>query len=269
MNTLDCALMLLDEGIETIPLDKYKNPLMKFKNLPMTKELITDNNWRYHKAPMLAVLCRGVWCIDIDINHGDGKDGFESIKSIEEYAEIVANANKTWVQRTPSGGMHLVFKKRDGIPYGQKIDYLKGVDIKAHQNNYFVLGGSVGAKGKYTLNGKEPILYQGKFEQMIFDKQGNYEEQKLSKYSTRNVLKNYDFSYLDSHQTGQGKGKEAYERIVNGQSVSRNDDLFKACSYARACGVSIEPLRVLIGDIKNGDIFTESEFTATLNSAFR
>ena len=47
-----------------------------------------------------------------------------------------------------------------------------------------------------------------------------------------------------------GEGKQAYQRIVNGESEYRNNDLYKAASYARQCNVDIEPLRILIGDNK-------------------
>ncbi|HCZ3216196.1 TPA: DNA primase, partial [Staphylococcus aureus] len=49
----------------------------------------------------------------------------------------------------------------------------------------------------------------------------------------------------------------------------RNNDLFKAVSYAIQCNVDIEPLRVLIGDNKNGDVFTERDWEATVRSASR
>lgn len=172
-------------------------------------------------------------------------------------------------RRPPAEEDTSFLKSITGLNTAKKIGYLDGIDIKAHHNNYFVLGGSVGAKGKYELNGKEPIVYQGEFEQRVFSSSGSYEEQTLEKYSARYILKDYDFSHLDTRRTGEGKGKQAYERIVKGQSFNRNEDLFKACSYARACNVSIDPLKVLIGDVKGHDEFTESEFYATVKSAFR
>ena len=57
---------------------------------------------------MLGVLTRNVWCIDIDIDHTDGKNGFKSIKDISYYDEIVSNAQNTLVQTTASGGKHII-----------------------------------------------------------------------------------------------------------------------------------------------------------------
>ena len=71
---------------------------------------------------MLGVLTRNVWCIDIDINHADGENGFESIKDIPYYDEIVSTGYIS--QTTASGGKAYHFYKRNGINYGQKIGYL-------------------------------------------------------------------------------------------------------------------------------------------------
>ncbi|MCP6564959.1 hypothetical protein NL503_26600, partial [Klebsiella pneumoniae] len=139
----------------------------------------------YQHTHVLGVLTRGVWCIDIDINHEEGKDGYESIKYISYYDEIVTNAQNTLVQTTPSGGKHIIFKKRTGIEYTQKIGYLPSVDIKAHPNNYFVLAGSQTLKGRYKHNGIKTREYNGNFEQRIFYKQGNYTQQTLEPYSVK------------------------------------------------------------------------------------
>lgn len=70
--------------------------------------------------------------------------------------------------------------------------------------------------------------------------------------------------------TGKGgKGKQAFNRIINGTSEYRNDDLYKAVSYANQYNIDIDPLRVLIGDNKNGDVITERQWEATVRSASR
>lgn len=264
---MDCyrvALALQQDGYETIPM-KNKQPLVKFANEPITPGFIERNSWKYKSVTALGLLCRGVWCIDIDIS--PQKNGYESIKAIAEYKEFLENAKETLAQKTPSGGMHYIFKKREGIEYGHKVNYLSGVDIKAHPNNYVILGESVTNKGKYEMNDKDPIYYQGKLEKRIFSAGSTYEKQGMNQSSR--VLALYGLDHLISKPKGQGLGREAYERIVNGTSINRNDDLFKAFSYCKACNVSIEPLRVVIGDRKGNDVFTEKEFNATLKSAFR
>ncbi|MBS4461735.1 bifunctional DNA primase/polymerase [Aerococcaceae bacterium zg-B36] len=254
MNGYEIALALLGEGIQTIPLSNTKMPLFKFANIPITKELIEANKELYQRAKGLGWLCRGYWCIDIDRH---GTNGFESIKQSKCVDELRANAQKTMVQHTPSKGMHLVFKKREGVEYRQKINYLDGVDIKAQDNNYFVMFGSQTAKGVYTWNEKEPIVYVGEFEQEIF------------KPNTKPPQKTYGYFGLipKSSNSKGGLGKQAYQRIINGTSIMRNNDLYLASTYAKSCGISLEPLKVLIGDDSKGDVFTEEEWYATVNSA--
>lgn len=259
------AKQLLKKNIEVIPLNKYKTPTVSFADKDVTDEFIEYHSYKYHQTNVLGVLTRKVWCIDIDIDHTDGENGFKSIKDIPYYDEIVSNAQDTLVQTTASGGKHIIFYKRNGINYGQKIGYLPGVDIKAHNNSYFVLAGSQTDKGKYKHNGIKPKMYQGEFEHRIFSKQGNYMQQTLEPYSIKNMLPNQSFAHVRGGKGGEGK--RAYQRIIDGQSEYRNDDLYKAVSYARQCNVDIEPLRILIGDNKNGDVITERQWEATVRSA--
>lgn len=259
------AKYLLKKNIQVIPLNEYKKPSVSFADITINDEFIEQYKHIYHQTHVLGVLTRGVWCIDIDVNHAEGKNGFESLKMVPFYDEIVANAKNTLVQTTPSGGKHIILSKRDGIEYGQKINYLPSVDIKAHDNNYFVLANSRTHKGKYKHNNVRVSEYKGEFEQRIFSKRGNYVEQIIEPYSMKHVLSDHNFDHLGNGKGGLGK--QAYQRIVNGESYYRNDDLYKAASYASQCNIDIEPLRVLIGDNKNGDVFTERAWEATVRSA--
>lgn len=128
-----------------------------------------------------------------------------------------------------------------------------------------MLAGSHTAKGKYTHKGVRVAEYDGEFEQRIFEKRGNYTQQVLEPHSVKNVLPDYNFDHLGNGSGGLGK--QAYQRIVNGESEYRNDDLYKAVSYAKQCNIDIEPLRILIGDNKNGDVFDERSWEATVRSA--
>lgn len=259
------AKELLRKNIQVIPLNDYKKPTVSFADVIIDNDFIEYHEYKYKNTNVLGVLTRGVWCIDIDVDHAEDKNGFESLEHIPFYDEVVTNAKNTMVQTTPSGGRHIIFKKRDGINYGQKIDYLPSVDIKAHNNNYFVLANSRTRKGSYKHNKKSVTEYNGEFENRIFSKRGNYTQQVLEPYSMKRVLSDHNFDHLGSGKGGLGK--QAYQRIVNGESEYRNDDLYKAVSYAKQCNLDIEPLRILIGDNKNGDVITEREWEATVRSA--
>lgn len=269
MNGYEYAQLLLSKGVQCIPLNEHKTPRVSFKDIPVTAAFIETYQQLYESSQCLGALTRALWCIDIDRNHADGVDGYESLKSIPFFNELTENMNQTMTQSTPSGGIHIIFKKREGIEYSQKIAYLAGVDIKANDNNYFVLAGSVTAKGRYTRNSLAPKVYEGDFENRIFGSSGNFRQQIIAKHSVKNILTDHNFTHL-SGKLSQGKGglgKQAYQRIIEGTSIDRNNDLYLAASYAKACNVDIEPLKILIGTRKGKDIFTENEFYKTVTSA--
>ena len=268
MDGYELANYLLKRGVQCIPLDEFKTPKLKFSQTLIDDNFIEDNKYKYISSSVFGILCRGLWCIDIDKNHGDGKDGFESMLGNTYRQELDDNAKNTLIQSTASGGMHIIFKKKSDIEYSQKIGYLDGVDIKANDNNYFVMGGSVTNKGIYKANGFNPVEYDGSFEDRIFSRSGNFRQQTMDKYSVREILPNYDFSHLRGNRKG-GLGKQAYQRIIDGTSEFRNNDLYLAVGYAKACSVDIEPLKVLIGSTKGRDEFTEEEFYRTVESAMR
>lgn len=212
---------LLRKNIEVIPLNNHKKPTVSFADKDITDEFIEYHSNIYRQTNVLGVLTRGVWCIDIDVDREDGKNGFESIKQIPYYHELVTNAQNTLVQTTASGGKHIIFKKHDNIEYGQKIGYLPSVDIKAHPNNYFVLAGSRTDKGIYTHNGVNVTEYQGEFEKRIFSKAGNYTQQVLEPYSIRRALFNYSFSHVRSGKGGEGNVDIDNERYKNDVEQSK------------------------------------------------
>lgn len=266
MKSYYVAQKMLERGVQTIPLDNRKKPTIFFKNRKVDSDFIDKNIEAYQSTSVLGVLTRSVWCIDIDIDHVEGVNGFDSLKGMPYLDELTVNIKSTLVQTTPSGGRHIIFRKRLGVDYRQKIGYFPGVDIKAHPNNYFVLAGSVTDKGKYEHNGIKIKEYDGTFEQRIFSTRGSFEQQTIEKYSVKNVLYEYDFSHLDRPGKG-GLGKQAYQRIIDGKSQDRNNDLYLAATYAKQCKINLDPLKILVGDIKNGDEFTESEWIATVESA--
>lgn len=266
MRNYAIALYMLEKGVQCIPLNENKKPLLGFASVTITEDFINNHHQEYMTAAALGALTRGIWCIDLD-KHGGFVTGYRSMTEIDYYSELDYNAMRTWVQSTPSGGMHIIFKKQNGIDYSQKISYMRNVDVKAHDNNYFVLGGSVTRRGMYLSNGQPPVSYQGDFEERIFNWEGStFDGQILERHSMRKALPNVDFSFL--YPVGKhGRGKAAYERIIHGESIERNNDLFLAASYAKHCKVDIEPLTVLIDSVKERDQFTEKEFWKTVDSA--
>lgn len=276
------ALAFLRKGYQVIPLSKKTgSPVIKFKDVEITEELIKSINWNNCDY---ALLMRGVWAIDIDTHSMDpitaqglkfllksqkadlfsvlstdqndfGLDGYSSILRSEYKEEFIQNFKNTFLELTDSGGMHILFKKREDIPYSQKIGVLPGIDIKANENNYVKIFPSDGREVLQSV--KSLPVYEGEFEKEIF------------KPKPKIVTNYFEQSLPTNLGSGSHEGKGAYERILEGAWMNRNDDLFKAACWAIESGTDIEPLSVLIGSVKGRDEFTREEFERTIESARR
>ncbi|MGV3027897.1 bifunctional DNA primase/polymerase [Streptococcus hyovaginalis] len=273
------ALAFLKKGYQVIPLNrKTGQPIIKFKNVDMTEEIINSINWSNCDV---ALLMRGMWCIDIDTHNMDhklaqemkvmfqlmgvglfdilktdrfnrGLDGYSSILLSEYRGELIENFKRTYVELTDSGGMHIIFKKRNEVDYSQKIGVMPGVDIKANDNNYVKIFPSDGREVLQKVDGLAP--YVGEFEKQIFAKPV------VTHYFAGSVIKPKN----DNHE-----GSQAYERVVSGSSINRNDDLFKAACWAFERDQVIDDLSVIVGTVKGRDVFTLEEFERTIESARR
>lgn len=276
------ALNFLKKGYQVIPLSrKTGNPIIKFKDIPITEEIIQSVNWWNCDY---ALLMRGVWCIDIDTHTIDeataeglkfllrsqkanllsilstdqndyGLDGYSSILRSEYKEELIENFNRTFLELTASGGMHILFRKREGVSYSQKIGAMPGVDIKANDNNYVKIFPSEGREVLQAV--KELPFYEGVFEQELFKPK----QQIITRY--------FEESLPSHHKGGSHEGREAYERVTTGTCMNRNDDLFKAACWAFENGHSIDALTAIIGTVKGRDVFTREEFEQTVESARR
>ncbi|WP_323059170.1 bifunctional DNA primase/polymerase, partial [Limosilactobacillus reuteri] len=97
--------------------------------------------WQKHPFAQIALRTDKFFVVDIDRNHEDNVDGFNSIKQLP--AEYFP---ETLTQTTRHGGQQLFYLKRNDMRVNQLIGYLPGVDVKAHQNNYVVVAPSDGYK---------------------------------------------------------------------------------------------------------------------------
>lgn len=275
------ALSFLKKGYQVIPLSKKTGrPIIPFKDREITKEIIKSINWFDCDY---ALLMRGMWCIDIDTHdmdeklsnelltmiktmgvdllsvlsterYNNGLDGYSSLLKSEYKEELISNFKNTFLEITDSGGMHILFKKRDGVDYSQKIGVLKGIDIKANDNNYVKIFPSDGREVLQAV--KELPHYKGKFEEVIFKPKENF-----TTYFSGSIVK--------PKSTGNHEGREAYERVATGTSYNRNDDLFKGACWAFENDIDIDDLTSIIGTVKGRDVFTREEFELTIESAKR
>lgn len=274
------ALNFLKKGYQVVPLSrKTGSPIIKFKDKPITEEVIKSVNWLNCDY---ALLMRGVWAIDIDTHeldettarglkwliqtcgvdilritttdqYNNGLDGYSSLLNSEYKEELLDNFSKTFIEVTASGGMHILFKKRDDIPYSQKPKIMQGIDIKAHDNNYVKIFPS---EGREVLQVVDDLPhYEGEFEKHVFKPK----QQIITQY--------FSESLPVSLNKGTHEGREAYERVTTGTCMNRNDDLFKAACWAFENGHPIENLVTIIGTVKGRDVFTREEFERTIESA--
>lgn len=275
------ALSFLKKGYQVIPLSKKTGrPIIKFKDIRITEDIIKSIDWFECDY---ALLMRGMWCIDIDTHdmdeklakelkamiktmgidmlsvlstdqYNNGLDGYSSLLNNEHKEELISNFKNTFLEITDSGGMHILFKKRDGVDYSQKIGVLKGIDIKANDNNYVKIFPSDGREVLQAV--KELPRYKGKFEEAIFKPKENF-----TTYFSGSIVK--------PKSTGNHEGREAYERVATGTSYNRNDDLFKGACWAFENDIDIDDLMSIIGTVKGRDVFTREEFEQTIESAKR
>lgn len=275
------ALSFLKKGYQVIPLSRKTGyPMIKFKDIPITEELIKSINWFNCDY---ALLMRGVWAIDIDTHkldevtarglkwliqtcgadilritttdqYNNGLDGYSSLLNSEHKEELLDNFSQSFIEVTASGGMHILFKKRADITYNQKPRIMDGIDIKAHDNNYVKIFPSVGREVLQSVS--ELPFYEGKFEKEAFAPK-------------EKIITQYFSSSVTQTSTQNHEGREAYDRVVSGTSMNRNDDLFKAACWAFENTYDISDLEAIIGTIKGRDVFTREEFERTVESAKR
>ena len=147
----DYALGYFDRGFDVIPLvPNSKHPLVKFADKTFTRKEL-EEFWDKEPNCNIGLLTRKFWVLDID-THGK-KNGYQSLREWEHVKTIP----RTSQVLTASGGKHLYFKKPIGFTMPQKVDFLEGVDIKFHVNNYVVAPPSVVDGSFYTWDMKKSL----------------------------------------------------------------------------------------------------------------
>lgn len=146
-NLVNYALAYQAKGLSVLPI-AGKRPLIKFRD---REPLIADEIktiWKKHPYAQIALRTDKFFVVDIDRNHNNDVDGFDSIKQLpKDYFP------ETLTQTTKHGGRQLFYLKRNDMKVNQLIDYLPGVDVKAHENNYVVVAPSEGYRwlNKHTI----------------------------------------------------------------------------------------------------------------------
>lgn len=138
------ALKYQKLGFSVLPMSPDKKiPLIEFSDKPPLTEQQIDEIWDRYPNANIAVRTTNFFVIDIDKH--EKSNGF---KSLIKWGKLDL-FTPTLQAKTPSGGKHLFYFKREDEPISQMIGLFDGVDVKAHQNNYVLVAPSASNKGQY------------------------------------------------------------------------------------------------------------------------
>lgn len=133
-----------------------------FKNRdPKTKEIMKHLD----KGGNLGLLAQPNFVfVDIDSPQSENHSGADGLNNFWQWCDehginLEDIMEQTLVQKTPTGGIHLIFLKPQGYEVKQDIAFLDGVDIKASKNNYILIQPSKinGKSYAFEDKNKDPI----------------------------------------------------------------------------------------------------------------
>jgi len=158
---LDMALKYAEQNIKIFPLTP--NTKIPLKNTKGSKEATTNKNqitkwWTNTPNANIGLVTSDFFVLDIDI-HSNDNNGFKSLETIINTFEELP---KTFSVTTGNDGLHLYFKKPVDVELSQRIGLAKGIDLKAHPNNYVVAPPSRikrddNSIGEYTVKNDEVV----------------------------------------------------------------------------------------------------------------
>ena len=205
------AVQYAHKGLSVIPMIR-KKPMIKFADKPPLTEEEIRKFWKTHPYANIAVKTDKFFVFDVDV-HKDGANGVQTFKELNHPEWF----KDTLVQKTAHGGYQYFFLKPDNYKMTQIINFLPGIDIKAHQNNYVMIAPSIVDGVPYQWLNKKSII---KAPQGLID----LIKEKSKPVYTGGVDENY---VID----GKTKTSELFEQIIKGFGLTggRNNALAEFC----------------------------------------
>lgn len=248
----DSAISYFKAGMSVVPINpRNKRPMIKFSTEPLDSEKKIRGYWNTHPYANIALQTKNFFVIDVD-RHEDGKNGVESIKSLK-HDEWFEN---TLVQKTPHNGYQYFFLKTDDFKISQHINFLDGVDIKAHPNNYVVVAPSEFSGKAYQWLNHKPITKPCS------------ELVKFIQEKTKQINQSRDFNfgvrYRKNFKTAFSKYAPMFLHGL-GDKGSRNDNLHKLVSYMIGYG-QVKPTLAKMANNATDNPLSDKEFDATFKS---
>lgn len=207
-NLVNYAVKYAERGLSVLPM-LNKQPLITFANKPALTPDEIRQIWKKFPYAQIAVRTVSLFIVDIDTKEAHGKDGFKSIDEYEHKDLLVP----TLTQETSTGGRQMIYFKRPDMSMTQHINWLPGVDIKAHDDNYFMIAPSE-VKGKqYKWLNHDPIVTPSK--------------ELIDLINTKKFKSTGTYSPTQSYSTEKTATSNLFEEIVNGlgETGGRNNAL--------------------------------------------
>ncbi|MBO1323592.1 bifunctional DNA primase/polymerase [Acetobacter sp. TBRC 12305] len=118
-----CAQKLTRHGLKVFPCQQDKRPTCKWGELATNCPQSVPMLWRTYPGPLIGVVTGAASGFDVlDLDWGKGGDDF--------YQEHCTRLTGTRTHRTRSGGLHLLFKHREGMR-NSASRIAPGVDVRA------------------------------------------------------------------------------------------------------------------------------------------
>lgn len=155
-------MSFLDYDPHVIPLiANGKKPAKKFENVEFNLGDVFEGAKKGKNNIGLLAQPNFVF-VDIDTPQGHGTDGIGNFLKWcgENKIDCEKLVEETLVQKTPTGSIHLIFRKNPRYEIKQVLNLLEGVDIKGSDNNFIVIAPSTvdGKKYSFIDPKKDPIV---------------------------------------------------------------------------------------------------------------
>lgn len=237
------ALNYASKGFKVFPL----TPLSKIplKGTRGSKEATTDTQlvekwWTNEPQANIGLVTDTFIVLDID-RHNEGVDGFKSLETLCNTFEPLPD---TTVVKTANNGAHCYFMKPKGIELPQKIALMKGLDIKAHPNNYILAPPSRVKRTDGTIGIYKPEnkIKMAKCPQWLID------------FILRDEPKQKQAFTNDYGRSNRYRNKttDLLERLVTGAVTgARNDTIARTTGQLLTYGVSVPISWALIQFMNN------------------
>lgn len=245
-----------------------KLPARKFKDVIFTKNQIITH---LRNGGNLGLLAQpNLVFIDIESptshNNVDGLQNFWMWCS-QNNIDLEDIMEKTLVQRTPTGGIHLIFSRPEKYRFKQDISFLDGVDIKASKNNYILIEPSKidGKSYKFIDTNKIPLELPIALADAIIARQ------KAERPTAKNIQTNKATNGLMYRQRSYYPQLDVFYNIEHGwgDKGHRNDNLFKwSGAIRKITDYDTAYKYAKIANKHTDDPISDYELVSTLKSAY-